>query len=190
MSQALESGEPQTVADPSLPPPMSQTMLDLSIIMIPFLGPESAELLYNGTVSSLLDKEDAPLLQKKGYKILNHLLESPQAQPVIRAHFAELQAKLLEATLSCSTSAKKDRVKTLMLIVRLLDASDLHFIPAIMSEIVVALKDNGEKCRTFAFTALVDMGNKMKEGGVVKTSQLQGMDAGAPDGKKKNVLLK
>ncbi|ORZ12697.1 NUC173 domain-domain-containing protein [Absidia repens] len=181
LSQALESGEPQVAADPSLPPPMSQTMLDLSIIMIPFLGPESSELLYNGTITSLLDKEDAPLLQKKGYKILCHLLESPQAQPVIRAHFAELQTKLLDATMSCTPSARKDRVKTLMLVVRLLDASDLHFIPAIMSEIVVALKDNGEKCRTFAFTALVDMGNKMKEGGLVKTSQLQGMDAGAPD---------
>ncbi|KAI8336675.1 NUC173 domain-containing protein [Chlamydoabsidia padenii] len=181
LSQALESGEVQTNTDPSLPPPMSQTMLDLSITMIPFLGPESAELLYNGTVTSLLDKEDAPLLQKKGYKILNHLLESPLAEQVIRAHFTELQAKLLDATLSCSASAKKDRIKTLMLVVRLLDASDLHFIPAIMSEIVVALKDNGEKCRTFAFTALVDMGNKMKEGGVVKTSQIQGMDADAPD---------
>ncbi|KAI8085055.1 NUC173 domain-containing protein [Halteromyces radiatus] len=183
LSQSLESGEAQATGpvDPNLPPPMSQTMLDLSIIMIPFLDVESAELLYNGTITSLLDKEDAPLLQKKGYKILNHLMVNPNGLQVIRAHFTELQAKLVEASLSCTVSARKDRVKTLMLVVRLLDGSDLHFIPAIMSEIVVALKDSSEKCRNFAFTAFVDMGNKMKEGGVVKTSLLQGMDSDAPD---------
>lgn len=162
---------------------MSQTMLDLSIIMIPFLDVESAKLLYNGTLTQLLDKEDAPILQKKGYKILNHLMASSHGLQVVQAHLDELQAKLLDSTITCTVSAKKDRVKTLMLVVRLLNASDLHFIPAILSEIVIALKDASEKCRVFAFTALVDMGNKMKEGGVVKTSRLQGMDSNIPDGK-------
>ncbi|KAI9302249.1 NUC173 domain-containing protein [Cunninghamella echinulata] len=183
LSQALESPEDHSSSanDPSLPPPMSQTMLDLSIIMIPFLDVESAKLLYNGTLTQLLDKEDAPILQKKGYKILNHLMASPHGLQVVQAQLDELQAKLLDSTITCTVSAKKDRVKTLMLVVRLLNASDLHFIPAILSEIVIALKDASEKCRVFAFTALVDMGNKMKEGGVVKTSRLQGMDSNIPD---------
>lgn len=161
---------------------MSQTMLDLSITMVPFLDVDSAKLLYNGTITSLLDKEDAPILQKKGYKILNHLMSHPNGLKVIEHHFDEFQAKLLDATITCTVSAKKNRVKTLMLVVRLLNPSDLHFIPAILSEIVIALKDASEKCREFAFTALVDMGNKMKDGGVVKTSLLQGMDASVPDG--------
>ncbi|KAG0173889.1 hypothetical protein DFQ28_004848 [Apophysomyces sp. BC1034] len=182
LSQALESPGPAVPTnDPSIPAPMSHTMLDLSIIMVPFLDLESAELLYNGTITSLIGKEDEPTLQKKGYKILNHLMDCPNGRQVALKHIEDIQTKLLDATVTCTVSAKKDRVKTLMHVVRLLPSSDLHFIPAILSEAVISSKDNNEKTRGFAFTLLVDMGNKMKEGGVVKNSKLQGMEEGAPD---------
>ncbi|KAF7732160.1 hypothetical protein EC973_006415 [Apophysomyces ossiformis] len=182
LSQALESPGPALPGnDPSAPAPMSHTMLDLSIIMVPFLDLESAELLYNGTVTSLIGKEDEPTLQKKGYKILNHLMDCPAGSQVALKHLDDLQNRMLEATATCTVSAKKDRVKTLMHVVRLLPSSDLHFIPAILSEAVISSKDNNEKTRGFAFTLLVDMGKKMKEGGVVKNSKLQGMDESVPD---------
>ncbi|KAI8061708.1 NUC173 domain-containing protein [Gongronella butleri] len=181
LSNALESGEPQQLQDTNTPPPMAQTMLDLAIIMIPFLDAESAQLLYNGTMTSLLDKEDAPLLQKKGYKILNHLMDVPNGQQVIAAHLDDLQTRLLEATATCTPSARKDRIKTIMHVVRAVDSSDLHFLPCILSEVVISLKEGNEKCRAFAFTTLVDMGNRMNQGGIIKTSKIPGMPADAPD---------
>ncbi|KAI8884302.1 NUC173-domain-containing protein [Backusella circina FSU 941] len=180
LSQALETKEEEH-NDPNLPPPMSQTMLDLAVIMIPFLDAESCELLYNGTLQSLLGKEDQPVLQKKGYKVLYHLMNNAHGKQVALAHMDDLQRHLLEATGSCSISAKKDRVKTLLALVRLLPATDLHFIPSILSEVVLASKDSNEKTRGFAFELLVEMGRKMREGGIVKTSRLEGMDASAPD---------
>ncbi|KAG1462814.1 hypothetical protein G6F55_002744 [Rhizopus delemar] len=178
LSQALESKEP--AADPSMAP-MSHTMLDLAIIMIPFLDAESCELLYNGTVQSLLNKEDESTLQKKGYKVLNHLMNHPTGLQVITHHLDDLQGYLLEATGTCTVSAKKDRIKTLSGVVSNLSSADLHFIPAILSEVVLASKDNNEKTRNFAFDLLVTMGGKMKEGGVVKTNRLEGFDASMPD---------
>ncbi|CAO0789680.1 unnamed protein product [Mucor circinelloides] len=180
LSQALESNETVT-NDPSMPPPMSHTMLDLAIIMIPFLDLESAELLYNGTLQSLLSKESDPTLQKKGYKVLNHLMRCDNGRQVVAQHIEELQTHLLEATGSCTGSAKKDRIKTLKEVVELLPATDLHFIPAILSEVVLASKDNNEKTRNFAFDLLVSMGNKMKAGGIVKNSRLEGFDESFPD---------
>ncbi|KAI8375951.1 NUC173 domain-containing protein [Radiomyces spectabilis] len=185
LSQALETGADNAGAaaanDPSMPPPMSHTMLDLAIVMIPFLDAESAGLLYNGTASMLLTKEDEPALQKKGYKVLNHLLDTETGRQVVSGHLDELQDKLLEATASCTMSARKDRVKTLLEVVRLLPSSDLHFIPAILSEAVICSKDQSEKTRDFAFGLLVEMGRKMKAGGIVKNSRLEGMDESVPD---------
>lgn len=180
LSQALESNEVNS-QDPSLPPPMSHTMLDLATIMIPFLDLESAELLYNGTIQQLLSKESDPTLQKKGYKVLNHLMRCPNGRQIMSNHIEELQSHLLNATITCTNAAKKDRIKTLKEVVSLLPNTDLHFIPAILSEVVLASKDNNEKTRNFAFDLLVSMGNKMKEGGIIKNSRLEGFDESFPD---------
>ncbi|KAI8147991.1 NUC173 domain-containing protein [Fennellomyces sp. T-0311] len=180
LSQALESGTP-AIHDPSMPPPMSHTMLDLAVVMVPFLDMESLELLYNGTVTTLLVKEDEPPLQKKGYKILKHLIDSPNGRQVALNHIDALQAKVLEATASCTVSARKDRIKALFAIVQILPESDLHFIPAILSETVISSKDSNEKTRNVAFSLLVEMGEKMKQGGIVKNSRLEGLDESVPD---------
>ncbi|KAI9247319.1 NUC173 domain-containing protein [Sporodiniella umbellata] len=179
LSQALESNDPAPAA--SAVAPMSHTMLDLVIIMIPFLDAESCDLLYSGTVQSLLNKEDDSTLQKKGYKVLNHLMSHPNGQKVIAHHLEELEQHLLESTGACTISAKKDRIKTLQGVVSNLTPADLHFIPAILSEVVLASKDNNEKTRNFAFDLLVTMGEKMKTGGIIKASRLEGFDASMPD---------
>ncbi|KAI8970843.1 NUC173 domain-containing protein [Pilobolus umbonatus] len=182
LSQALASKEPAVSAnDTSLPPPMSHTMLDLSVIMIPFLDSESCELLFSGTIQSLLHKETEPVLQKKGYKILKHLLSIPNGRQIITNHINEFQEQLLNGTATCSASAKKDRIKTLLDTIPLLPSEDLHFIPAILSEVVLASKESNEKTRNFAFDLLVSMGNRMKQGGVIKNSHLEGFNPSAPD---------
>ncbi|KAG2219452.1 hypothetical protein INT45_008100 [Circinella minor] len=183
LTQALEKKTGGSVSnnDPTVPPPMSHTMLDLAVVMIPYLDTESIELLYNGTVTTLLGKEDEPALQKKGYKVLKHLIDSTLGRQVALNHIDELQAKVLEATASCTVSARKDRIKALFAIVQILPSSDLHFIPAVLSETVISSKDSNEKTRNVAFALLVEMGEKMKQGGVVKNSKLEGLDEAVPD---------
>ncbi|KAL0095069.1 NUC173 domain-containing protein [Phycomyces blakesleeanus] len=180
LSQSLENPE-EISPDPAAPPPMAHTMLDLATIMVPFLDFQSIEILYNGVVSTLIEKENQPTLQKKGYKILSHLMDYNVGRQVILSHIDDVQEKLLAATGSCSLAAKKHRVLTLVQIVRLLPSSDLHFIPAILSEAVISTKGNNEAMRNHSFTLLVEMGKRMKEGGIVKKSKLEGLEDSVPD---------
>lgn len=182
LGEALANPDPSpAVNDPSIPPPMSHTMMDLAIIMIPFLDMQSAELLYNGVTSALLGKEDEPILQKKAYKVINHLASCENGTKVLQKNLDNLQTRVLEGTMTCAPSSKKDRIKALGNIVSILPSNDLHLIPSILSEAVMATKEVNEKTRGFAFNLLVEMGNKMKEGGTVVNSKIQGMDESVPD---------
>lgn len=182
LGEALANPDPTPVInDPSVPPPMSHTMMDLAIIMIPFLDIPSAELLFNGVTSALLGKEDEPLLQKKAYKVINHLSSCEIGVQVLQKNIENLQNRVLEGTVTCAPSSKKDRIKALGNIVSILPTNDLHLIPSILSEAVMATKEVNEKTRGFAFNLLVEMGNKMKEGGTVVNSKIQGMDEDVPD---------
>ena len=59
-------------------------------------------------------------------------------------------------------------------------SSDLHFITAILSEVVISAKEVNEKARTAAFDLLVLMGEKMRHGGTVVNSKVSHMPDDAP----------
>lgn len=61
-----------------------------------------------------------------------------------------------------------------------LDKDDLHFIPSILSEVVISAKEVNEKARTAAFDLLVAMGEKMKQGGTVVQSKVPHLPDDAP----------
>lgn len=52
----------------------------------------------------------------------------------------------------------------------------MHVIPSLIPEAVLGTKEPSEKGRLAAFEFIVQMGNKMGEGGVVKRSMIDGMD--------------
>lgn len=54
--------------------------------------------------------------------------------------------------------------------------TQLHFIPSLLPEAVLATKEVNEKARNAAFDLLVVMGKKMGEGGILKRSLVDGMD--------------
>ena len=66
-----------------------------------------------------------------------------------------------------------------------LPSDQLHFIPSLLPEAVLATKEVNEKARNTAFDLLVNIGKKMEEGGVIKRSLIEGMDDedAAMDGK-------
>lgn len=182
LSQSLTSSTPATI-DPNIPPPMSHTMMDLAITMVPCLDLESTQHLYTLITSSLLSREDEPILQKKTYKVLNRMAENEIGRAILLRNISDLQTRLLDAMGTTAPSSKKDRLQTLLNTVKLLPTTDLHLIPSILSEAVVCTKEVNEKARILSYDLLVTMGNKMREGGTVVNSKVDGMDEDMPDGR-------
>jgi ribosomal RNA-processing protein 12 len=152
------------------PPPMSHTMLDLSIIMTPYLSIPSINQLYE-IIKKLIFNDD-PILQKKSYKILKSLSETENGKKVILKNLEDLQIKLRDSTINTTSSSKKDRLLTLSNIINLLPESDLHLIPDILSEVILSTKEVNEKSRLAAYDLLIVMGNKMKNGGTIIMSKI------------------
>lgn len=60
----------------------------------------------------------------------------------------------------------------------MLPNTSLHLIPSLIPEVVLATKEPSEKARLAAFDLVITMGQKMKDGGLVKRNLLEGMDEG------------
>ncbi|KAI9884499.1 MAG: hypothetical protein M1823_003714 [Watsoniomyces obsoletus] len=157
-------------------PPMSHTFMTLIVAMAVWLPRESHSTPYQ-VASVFLPKGDDPQLQKKAYKLVSRMIESQTAVQERSQEVGELFLKNSEV----SAPARRDRLQAIMQIVPFLPENDLHFIPAILSEVVISLKEVNEKARTAAFELLVIMGEKMQRGGTVVNSAVPGMPADAPN---------
>lgn len=58
----------------------------------------------------------------------------------------------------------------------MLPNNQLHVIPPILSEAVLATKETNERTRQAGFDLIVEMGNKMRAGGTINRSLIPGMD--------------
>src|SRR6266404_37533 len=74
-------------------------------------------------------------------------------------------------------------------LIALLPPTSLHLVVSFLMEAILSAKDPSEKARRAAFTLLVTMGQKMKEGGVVDMSLLEGTttNRGATGAREANV---
>ncbi|KZF19966.1 NUC173-domain-containing protein [Xylona heveae TC161] len=161
-------------------PPMSHTLMDLVITISIYLPRESFATLFN--ISALIvAKDDDPQLQKKAYKLIPRLADSDLGKAALVERNVELQQLLLQSASKASAPARRDRLDALAKIVTFLPQSDLHFIPSILSEVVISCKEVNEKARAAAFDLLVLMGEKMAEGGTVVNSKVEHMPDDAPD---------
>ena len=129
----------------------------------------------------MLQKDDDPQLQKKAYKLIPRLAESESGKEALRERNGELQQLLLASSEKTSAPARRDRLATISHVLTFLPSSDLHFIPSILSEVVISCKEVNEKARTSAYDLLVQMGNKMSEGGLIRHSLVPHMDSNSPD---------
>ncbi|CAG8736488.1 7292_t:CDS:1, partial [Racocetra persica] len=173
LKQSLSNNTPQQSNEQSIPP-MSYTMLDLSIIMIPYLEIDSVKQLYE-VITALFCNEDSTL-QKKAYKALNTIVENDNSKLVILQNIDDLQNKLVESVMVSTLAAKKNRLLVLMNIIKLLPKTDLHMIPDVLSEAILSTKETNEKARNAAYELLIAMGNKMKEGGIIIMSKVAETD--------------
>ena len=161
-------------------PPASHTLMDLVITIAIYLPRESFATLFN-LASLIIVKDDDPQLQKKAYKLIPRLAESETGKQALVERNEELQQLILTSADKASAPARRDRLAAISQIVTSLPKSSLHFIPSILSEVVISAKEVNDKARTSAFNLLVLMGEKMAEGGHIVNSKVPHMPDDAPD---------
>ena len=180
-STAQVQGEKQKQKQsPDKMPPTSHTLMDLVITLSIYLPRSSFPTLFS-LAALILPQSSDPQLQKKAYKLLPRLASSPIGVVALRDRNVDLQQLLLSCASSSSASSRRDRLAAIAAVVTHLPAASLHFIPSILSEVVISAKEVNEKARTAAFDLLVLMGRKMAEGGSIAQSQIPHMPADAPN---------
>lgn len=155
-------------------PAMSLTMLDIIIALVPYIPQSSHNTLL--TVFVQMIQADDATHQKKGYRLLTRLAEAENGFETLEKHLDSICGVVLESSESVTAVSRGARVGAMAKIVALLPESDLYFIPAVVSEAVIATKDVNEKTRNAAYNLLVLMGEKMSRGGVVDSTRIPGLE--------------
>ncbi|RPB14865.1 NUC173-domain-containing protein [Morchella conica CCBAS932] len=175
-----EKPKEKTPAGQDRMPPMAHTLMDLVIAITPYLPADSHHslfLIFAATVNNSAD----PQLQKKAYKVVPRLAETDSGRTALQQKSEELQQFLIAAADKATPPARRDRLAALAQIVEFLPREDMHFIPSVLSEVVISAKEVNEKARTAAFDLLVLMGEKMRAGGTVVNRRVAHMPPDAPD---------
>ncbi|KAI0518214.1 NUC173 domain-containing protein [Xylaria bambusicola] len=143
-------------------PSTSQTLMDLVITMSAYLPRQSFGALFN-IASLIIVKDDEPQLQKKAYKLIPRLADSDIGKVALREKHAELQNLLLSSAEKVSAPARRERLAAMAALIPFIPDESLHFIPSVLSEVVICCKENNEKARTIAYDLLVTMGRRLEE---------------------------
>ncbi|KAF2658411.1 NUC173-domain-containing protein [Lophiostoma macrostomum CBS 122681] len=186
LEAALAETGSQTQADkqkkdkgPNKMPPMSHTLMDLVITISLYLPRDSFPSLFR-MAATMINKDDDPQLQKKAYKLIPRLAESAIGRAALEERSEELQQLILQSSEKSSAPARRDRLAAISIVISFLPPSALHFIPSVLSEVVISAKEVNEKAREAAYALLVSMGERMSAGGKVVQSKVPGMPADAP----------
>lgn len=168
-----ESKKPKPNTDP-----MILTLMDIVVTMTTYLPRESYQRLF-ALASTLVSQQHDPSLQKKAYKLVPRLAQSEAGSQAIVDRSAELQQMLLTNTDNTLAPARKDRLSALIDIVKRLPDADLSFIPNIVPEAILRTKETNERARETAFTLIVTMGDRMRQGGTVDHSRVANASSAA-----------
>ncbi|TRX92892.1 hypothetical protein FHL15_006298 [Xylaria flabelliformis] len=142
-------------------PSTSQTLMDLVITMSAYLPRQSFGALFN-IASLIIVKNDEPQLQKKAYKLIPRLADSDTGKVALQEKHGELQNLLLSSAEKVSAPARRERLAAMAALIPFIPDDSLHFIPSVLSEVVICCKENNEKARTIAYDLLVAMGQRLE----------------------------
>lgn len=162
-------------------PATTHTLMDLVITMSIYLPRESFAALFE-IASLVIFKDDDAQLQKKAYKLIPRLAESESGKLALEERQSELQTMILSSGDKCSAPARRDRMSAIAAMVPLIPSDSLHFIPAILSEVVIGCKESNERARSTAFELLVLLGQKMESanGAMIDITKVPHMPKDAP----------
>ena len=179
-SQTQAAKQKQKQPETDRMPPQSHTLMDLVITISIYLPRPTYPTLFS-IAALILPQSSDPQLQKKAYKLFSRLATSPNGVSALQERNAELQALILSTASSATPPCRHDRLSAIATVTTHLPNSDMHFIPSILSEVVISAKEVNEKARTAAFDLLVLMATKMRAGGTIAQSKIPHMDSSSPD---------
>ncbi|KAL2684732.1 hypothetical protein Neosp_005820 [[Neocosmospora] mangrovei] len=164
-------------------PSTAQTLMDLVITMSVYLPRESFAALFE-IAAVIINKEDEPQLQKKAYKLIPRLADSEIGKAALQERSAELQTLIFSSTEKVSAPARRERLAAVTALLPFIPDTSLHFIPAVLSEVVICCKENNERARETAYELLVQMGHRMAgaNGVPIDNSKVPHMPNDAPAG--------
>ncbi|KAJ5505019.1 hypothetical protein N7463_007893 [Penicillium fimorum] len=170
-------------------PPTSHTLIDLVIAMSIYLPRSSFSGLFSMAAAILNSSSPNPDQQliKKAYKLIPRLGTTETGRAALQERSGELQALMLATTDTTPASGRRDRMLAITEIINHLPTSDLHFIPAILSEVVLGCKESNEKARTAAFDLLILLAKRTIDsernppGTVIRRSLVPGVADDSPD---------
>lgn len=162
-------------------PSTAQTLMDLVITMSAYLPRESFAALFE-IATVVIFKVEEPQLQKKAYKLIPRLADSEMGKSALQERTSELQNLIISSTEKVSAPARRDRLAAITALLPFVSNDDLHFIPAVLSEVVICCKENNERARETAYDLLVQMGVRMAsaDGALIDNSKVAHMPDDAP----------
>ncbi|EAS34406.3 90S preribosome component RRP12 [Coccidioides immitis RS] len=168
-------------------PPTSHTLMDLVVTMSIYLPRASFTTLFSLSAVVLNTESSDPQLIKKAYKLIPRLATTETGALALKERSSELQSLFISTADKTPSPARRDRLAAVQEVVTHLPTSDLHFIPSILSEVVLGCKESNEKARTAAFTLLIHLANRVCDpelnpaGTVIRNSLVPHMADDAPD---------
>ncbi|KHN98318.1 ribosomal RNA-processing protein 12 [Metarhizium album ARSEF 1941] len=164
-------------------PSTAQTLMDLVITMSTYLPRDSFAALFE-IAAVIVYREHEPQLQKKAYKLIPRLATSDLGKTALQARNTELQQLILSSSEKVSAPARRERLAAISALLPFVSDESLHFIPSILSEVVICCKENNERARETAYDLLVQIGHRMiaANGAKIDNSKVPHMPNGAPAG--------
>lgn len=147
-------------------PPTSHTLLDLVIALSVHLPRSTFASLFSISSTILTNSavlKSDPQLIKKAYKLIPRLATSETGAEALKSRNSELQQLIIRTSETTPVPARRDRILAIETLVSFLPLTDLHFIPSILSEVVIACKDTNERARTAGFDLLITLTNKISD---------------------------
>ncbi|PYI16493.1 putative pre-rRNA processing protein Rrp12 [Aspergillus violaceofuscus CBS 115571] len=168
-------------------PPTSHTLIDLVIAMSIYLPRSSFASLFAMAAAILNGQTGDQQLIKKAYKLIPRLATTEAGKAALQERSGELQTLILSTADKTPSSARRDRMLAVYELITYLPTSDLHFIPAVLSEVVLGCKESNEKTRTASFDLLIHLAQRTIDsernpaGTVIRNSLVPHMPDNAPD---------
>lgn len=165
-------------------PPESHTLLDLLITLSSHLPMGSLPQLFALASRIITTSNQDPHLIKKAYRLIPRLANTGTGITALQARHSELQSLFLQTTNTTPPAARYPRLLALNSLISTVPTTDLHFVPSILSEVVLACRSTSDKARQTAFSILikaVEVVSAAPPGTVIRNSQVPGMSSSAPD---------
>ncbi|KAK5944209.1 pre-rRNA processing protein [Knufia obscura] len=147
-------------------PPTSHTLLDLVIALSVHLPRSKFAALFSlasNIITNPAILASDPQLIKKAYKLIPRLATSETGQQALQSRSSDLQRLIILTSEKTPVPARRDRTLAIDTIISFLSNEDLHFIPTILSELVLSCKDSNEKARTAGFSTLFSAARKIAD---------------------------